>query len=140
MQKRKDWWVWEAGVLKRFLKNILIVDMFDNLISARHPERNTARIPPTAILLTQNFDFGLRPSLRMTGRCVVEWISRMRQSLFLELSNKFSIFFSLPQSFASQNPAPSQREPKGDHAGSTLRRKITNKKARPLGELPTQGG
>ena len=31
--------------------------------------------------------------------------------------------FSLPQSFASQNPAPSQREPKVDHAGSTLRKK-----------------
>ena len=123
MWKRGDWWELEAGVLRKFLKNILIVDMFNNFISACHPERNTAEIPPAAILLTQNFDFGLRPSLRMTGRCVVEWISRMRQSLFLELSNKFSIFFSLPQSFASQNPAPSQREPKVDHMGVTLRKK-----------------
>ena len=47
-----------------------------------HPERNTVLIPPTAILLSQNFDFGLRPALRMTGRCAVEWISRTEHFIF----------------------------------------------------------
>ncbi len=69
--------------------------MFDNLISACHPERNTARIPPAAILLAQNFDFGLRPTLRMTGRCVVEWISRMRQSvLFRVIEQVYYIYLN----------------------------------------------
>ena len=54
----------------------MLKSLFFSFLPRGHPERNTAQIPPTAILLAQNFDFGLRPALRMTGRCVVEWISR----------------------------------------------------------------